>query len=651
MLKGKPPNQEPPDHEMPISVDYNELIPNVYKRPVALRINFPFGTFVRIQLTKSGLVSEHQTAVVQKNNLLYLSLCSNLPSAFVQVGEVIGTAKRIHPRTWIKEKVLGIKDTISKGSPTSTGSNSKRKRHEDRYIKSEKGSPEKLKQSKRKRVKAKIIKTENTSDDKIEKDNSSDMEAADMELCWTDSDTEEEFRPRKRLNFEGIKSYLRKHIDSKEKTCKLVKDEFKVDVYQSFLPTLSAERKAQETKIYFDESTQKKEKDYLKDSEDLYIYPFSEDYASKQVIFVETDEKEALTQNQSASKLSQQINVTEQNIQPPTVDTIYNTERGEKSKLEDNGKSKPDDLMDMIVVNEEKLEIVSKNTFFCSESKPHGFAFNFQGGNENQSGKDFAEDRTESSLQISFGRQLQNKSDSSQTCEERILEVDTLQDTKCEKTEDCNKKKNPQHLVKSLLYDLFNRIPDVSLLKKVTSLCSRGEKENLKIFLAKNPSIQAFTLVEVLNNAVCKSAQFFEISKLLLDHGASVDTQDDDGNTALHYAVQYYPTNKPTVDLLLERGSKTTIKNKCGSTAVVLADDFELKALMKELKQPKNRTKAALKKILNKSKIVSTPKRIMIEEESFLNSSPSILKKRKRSDASETPTKRIKLSDKIEYFQ
>ena len=105
------------------------------------------------------------------------------------------------------------------------------------------------------------------------------------------------------------------------------------------------------------------------------------------------------------------------------------------------------------------------------------------------------------------------------------------------------------------------------------------------------------------------------------------------------------------MDLLLERGSKTTIKNKCGATPVVLADDGELKALLKELKQPKNRTKAALKKIMDKSKIVSTPKRIMIEEESFLNSSPSILKKRKRSDPNGTPTKRIKLSDKIEYFQ
>ena len=35
-----------------------------------------------------------------------------------------------------------------------------------------------------------------------------------------------------------------------------------------------------------------------------------------------------------------------------------------------------------------------------------------------------------------------------------------------------------------------------------------------------------------------------------------------------------------TVDLLLERGSKTTIKNKCGATPVVLADDGELKAMV-----------------------------------------------------------------------
>ena len=131
ILKGKLPHQEPPDHDMPVSADYNELVPNVYKRPVALRVNFPSGTFVSLQLSKAGLVSEHQTMVVQQNHLLYLSLCSQLPYAFIQVGEAIGTARRIHPRTWIKETISGIDKCKSKGYQPVTHESHKRKREEE----------------------------------------------------------------------------------------------------------------------------------------------------------------------------------------------------------------------------------------------------------------------------------------------------------------------------------------------------------------------------------------------------------------------------------------------------------------------------------------------------------------------------------------
>ena len=67
-----------------------------------------------------------------------------------------------------------------------------------------------------------------------------------MELCWSDSDNEEECKPRKRLNFEGLESYLSKYIKSEEKTMKLEQDEFKVDVYQSFLPTTSTAKRTEE---------------------------------------------------------------------------------------------------------------------------------------------------------------------------------------------------------------------------------------------------------------------------------------------------------------------------------------------------------------------------------------------------------------------
>jgi len=285
---------------------------------------------------------------------------------------------------------------------------------------------------------------------------------------------------------------------------------------------------------------------------------------------------------------------------------------------------------------------------------PDRFAFSFNVAND-KSGEDVIEKNSQD-LKLSFGEELQTKSDNDLKVNKKKVKG---KKKKIKTGKDLNnrvfdkklkKKKTNRKVIKSILDDLLNHVHEVLMVKRIKTLCSRGEKESLKSFLSQTQNITPRALSEPLNEIVCKSAQFFDISKILLDHGASVDCQDEDGNTALHYAVPFYPTNKQTVDLLLERGSKTTIKNKLGYTPVVLTDDSELKALMKELKQPKNRTKLAIKKIVNRFKIVPPHKRIIIEEEHFPTSSPSILKKRKRSITSESPTKRIKLSDKNEYF-
>ena len=109
-------------------------------------------------------------------------------------------------------------------------------------------------------------------------------DSSDMELCWSDSDNEEECKPRKRLNFEGLESYLSKHIKSEEKTMKLEQDEFKVDVYQSFLPTTSTANRTEENNRWIDVQPRQKEGDILKDN----------DPESKQVFFSEkNDNKES----------------------------------------------------------------------------------------------------------------------------------------------------------------------------------------------------------------------------------------------------------------------------------------------------------------------------------------------------------------------
>ena len=148
-----------------------------------------------------------------------------------------------------------------------------------------------------------------------------------------------------------------------------------------------------------------------------------------------------------------------------------------------------------------------------------------------------------------FGMELQSKTnfEANHICGAELFKEDSESDEKHLKKEKCGHK-----LVQAILDELLQLIPEVSLLKRVTSLCSRGDKDKLKILLSQNQNIESKTFAEALNNSVCKSAQFYDISKLLLDHGASVDAQDDEGNTALHYAVEYYPTNKLPSMLMYE---------------------------------------------------------------------------------------------------
>lgn len=49
------------------------------------------------------------------------------------------------------------------------------------------------------------------------------------------------------------------------------------------------------------------------------------------------------------------------------------------------------------------------------------------------------------------------------------------------------------------------------------------------------------------------------MSQIFLTYGASVNIQDQDGNTALHYCVEI--DNWPILELLLKNGASVDIKN------------------------------------------------------------------------------------------
>merc|ERR1719259_524396 len=60
-----------------------------------------------------------------------------------------------------------------------------------------------------------------------------------------------------------------------------------------------------------------------------------------------------------------------------------------------------------------------------------------------------------------------------------------------------------------------------------------------------------------------------ESLQLLLDHGADVDSQDRVGNAAIHFAV--LAKDRERVEILLDKGCDITVRNRAGSTPLHLA--------------------------------------------------------------------------------
>ena len=179
--------------------------------------------------------------------------------------------------------------------------------------------------------------------------------------------------------------------------------------------------------------------------------------------------------------------------------------------------------------------------------------------------------------------------------------------------------------------------------------CRLGDKDSLKKFLKENPMIDLNGKNSdgstVLCEAATKAAQFSGIVEVLLEAGAGLEVADSLGNTPLHNAVLYYPSTQQTVDLLLEKGANVCAKNHEEATPVKLAEDKDLKHVLKELKKVVNKkndfainstgysdSPELKKKVFDKKSLEEEDKqKIIVKYDSpVVINTPSLLKKRKR---------------------
>eukprot|EP00092_Neocalanus_flemingeri_P025601 GFUD01027756.1.p1 GENE.GFUD01027756.1~~GFUD01027756.1.p1 ORF type:complete len:498 (+),score=171.57 GFUD01027756.1:365-1858(+) len=175
----------------------------------------------------------------------------------------------------------------------------------------------------------------------------------------------------------------------------------------------------------------------------------------------------------------------------------------------------------------------------------------------------------------------------------REVDSDEEEESDYETEDDLNY--NPEDFEDNIYQTILPPLTPLQL--ELRSLCKLGEKAMLKTFLANNPEIDLDVRdptanTTVLNEAVTKTAQFAEIVEMLVQAGAGLDVTDSLGNTPLHNAVLYWPSTQQTVDLLLEKGADVSAMNQEGSTPISLADDKELKIVLRKLVKVKSRKKS-----------------------------------------------------------
>jgi ankyrin repeat protein len=86
-----------------------------------------------------------------------------------------------------------------------------------------------------------------------------------------------------------------------------------------------------------------------------------------------------------------------------------------------------------------------------------------------------------------------------------------------------------------------------------------------------------------------------EYIRLLVSKGIDINSQDDNGNTALHYPLNnvlrdkmYLPYSTGIVKILIEEGADPQIKNKEGKSPMDIAVESEENELINLLKSSKS---------------------------------------------------------------
>jgi len=107
-----------------------------------------------------------------------------------------------------------------------------------------------------------------------------------------------------------------------------------------------------------------------------------------------------------------------------------------------------------------------------------------------------------------------------------------------------------------------------------------GRTQTAELLIKKGAT---FSPDKLLHDVANRGVKYKDIISLLLKNGAKLESQDRDGNTPLHIAVNN--NHRVLVRQLLTRGADVRAKNNAGNTPLDLANQIGNQTIIKLLKQ------------------------------------------------------------------